>query len=184
MKKILILALCAVLMLSATVAQAELITVEQKQTFGLFSGTDAQGEAFEMKNVESKLVMINVWATYCSPCLTEMPDLSALATEYSEAGADFTMIGLCADANNYDGSINEATANIAVQVAEKLELSYPCIVADESILKTQAVKTQYVPTTFFLDAHGVILDTVVGSLSKEAWKEKIDAMLAQSENAL
>ena len=35
---------------------------------------------------QSRLTMINVWATYCNPCLREMPDLGALHQEFSEQG--------------------------------------------------------------------------------------------------
>ena len=46
----------------------------------------------------SKLTMLNVWATYCNPCLNEMPDLAEIAVAYDSA--DFQMLGIVSDVSD------------------------------------------------------------------------------------
>jgi len=61
-----------------------------------FEATDLEGNAVSSDVfAQSKLTMLNVWATYCGPCLNEMPELDELATEYD--GADFQLIGIISD---------------------------------------------------------------------------------------
>ena len=57
----------------------------------------------------SKLTMINVWATYCNPCLSEMPDLGKIAVSYDSA--DFQMIGIVSDVSVYseETAVTEAS---------------------------------------------------------------------------
>ena len=58
--------------------------------FSVFSTTDLEGNAVDQSILEGyDLTLVNVWATYCTPCLEEMPDLGSLAAEYEATGADY-----------------------------------------------------------------------------------------------
>lgn len=120
----------------------------------------------------SRLTMVNVWATYCNPCLREMPGLGELASEYETE--DFQLIGIISDV--MDGSDEEALGNAQYLIRET-GASYPHLLLNESLYYGMLVDVSAVPTTFFFNSEGTLLDTVVGSMEKEDWKEKIDEFL-------
>ena len=67
---------------------------------------------------QSRLTMINVWATYCNPCLSEMPELGELAGEY-EAG-DFQLIGVISDVPEATKGMDAEKVERAVEEAKSL----------------------------------------------------------------
>ena len=121
---------------------------------------------------QSRLTMINVWATYCNPCLREMPGLGELVSEYELE--DFQLIGIISDV--MAGSDEEALEN-ARYLIEETGASYPHLLLNESLYYGMLMDVTAVPTTFFFDSEGTLLDTVVGSMEKSDWKEKIDGLL-------
>lgn len=124
-------------------------------------GNKVTGEIFS----QSKLTMVNVWATYCNPCLNEMPELGELAAEYEQE--EFQIIGIVSDV--VEGS-DQALVKSLVQ---ETGADYPHLLLNESIYNALLTDVSAVPTTFFLDESGAILDTVVGAMEKSAWEEKI-----------
>ena len=61
-----------------------------------FEGTDLEGNMVSQAVfTQSKFTMVNVWATYCNPCLSEMPGLGELAAEYDRS--EFQLIGVISD---------------------------------------------------------------------------------------
>lgn len=121
---------------------------------------------------QSRLTMVNVWATYCSPCLNEMPDLGELAQEYDTE--DFQIIGIVSDV--LDGS-DDGSADYAAKLISQTGAAYPHLLLNESLYYALLSDVMAVPTTFFFDQDGNLLDTVVGSQDKAAWKEDIDGLL-------
>ena len=70
-----------------------------------FTATDLEGvEVDQSIFSDYKLTMVNVWATFCTPCINEMPDLGELAAEYSDQGV--RIVGLVLDTLDSDGSID------------------------------------------------------------------------------
>ena len=121
---------------------------------------------------EAKLTMVNVWATYCNPCLREMPGLGELAGEY--ASDEFQIVGVISDV--LEGS-DQRTLDYAADLVEQTSADYTHLLLNESLYYALLTDVSAVPTTFFIDEDGVILDTVVGSMEKSAWEEKINELL-------
>ena len=141
----------------------------------VFEGQDLDGNAVTSDIFsQSKLTMINVWATYCNPCLREMPDLGELAGEYDTA--DFQLIGIVSDVRE-NGS--EDKLEKAVSLVEKTGADYPHLLLNESLYSALVVNVSGVPTTFFVDENGVVLGAVAGSYEKSVWKEIIDGLLEE-----
>ena len=141
----------------------------------VFEGKDMEGNVISSDIfAQSRLTMINVWATYCNPCLREMPELAQLPDEYD--AADFQLIGIISDLmEGTDGNqMEEAEALI-----EQTGADYPHLLLNLSVYEALLTDVTAVPTTFFLDGEGNVLDTVVGAMDKESWKEKIDAFLEE-----
>lgn len=138
-----------------------------------FTATDMDGnEVSSDVFSQSKLTMVNVWATYCNPCLREMPGLGELAAEYDPE--EFQLIGIISDV--MEGGGTEMT-DLAASLIKQTGADYPHLLLNESLYYSLLTNVTAVPTTFFVDENGVILGTVVGSMDKSVWKEKIDELL-------
>lgn len=140
-----------------------------------FEAQDLEGNTVtESLFAESRLTMVNVWATYCNPCLSEMPGLGELAGEYDPD--QFQIIGIVSD-------VQEGAQEEAVEYAEALVsqtgAEYSHLLLNQSLFMALLRDVSAVPTTFFVDENGEVLDTIVGAMDKTAWKEKIDAFLEE-----
>ena len=139
----------------------------------VFEGQDLDGNTITQETCAlAKLTMINVWATYCNPCLKEMPDLGELAKEYE--AADFQLIGVVSDV--VEGQDQEAT-EYAASLVEETGADYPHMLLNESLYNGLLAGVSALPTTFFLNEKGEVLDVVVGAMDKSHWKEKVDGLL-------
>ncbi len=135
-----------------------------------FEGTDLEGNAISSDIfAQSKLTMVNVWATYCAPCLNEMPSLGELAEEYDTE--DFQIIGIVSDMQEGKDQ------SLAENLVEQTGASYPHLLLNESIYYGLLTDVTAVPTTFFIDKDGKVLDVVIGAMKKTAWEEKINGLL-------
>lgn len=138
-----------------------------------FEGQDIKGNTVTSSVLaQSRLTMVNVWATYCNPCLREMPDLGELAGEYDSG--DFQIIGIISDVQE---GATEKSLEYAEGLIEQTGANYPHLLLNESIYRALLTEVSAVPTTFFLDENGQVLDVVVGSMDKAAWEEKINGLL-------
>ena len=126
---------------------------------------------------ESKLTMLNVWATYCNPCLNEMPDLAEIAASYDSA--DFQMLGIISDVSVF--SEDDAIATAKDLVAQTGATTYPHLLLNQSLYDTLVGAVDSVPTTFFVNQNGELLGYVIGAKSKETWEDLIDELLAEMQ---
>lgn len=128
---------------------------------------------------KSKITVLNVWGTFCSPCIYEMPFLGELSREYDKSDVQF--IGIVSDSLDYYGNEDAEAVALAVELAEETKADYTHIIPSAELLYFLSDVTA-VPTTFFIDSEGnVIGDTEVGAKEKETWKELIDTLLKEAE---
>ena len=152
-------------------------TAEDEKYYLTFEATTIDGEAWNSERfANSKMTMINVWGTYCSPCLNEMPDLGKIATEYDTA--DFQLIGVICDVMEGDSEKNLATAK---DLIEQTQAKYPHLLLNESLYASFMGAVSAVPTTFFVRQDGSLIGYLTGAQSKENWKALIDQLLAELE---
>ena len=119
---------------------------------------------------DSKITMINIWATYCGPCIEEMPDIQKLYEEVK--GEKINVIGLVSDTPDTD---NE---ELAKKILEKKGAKFTNIIPDESIKNNILKDVSGVPTTLFVDSEGNIVgEFIVGGHSKEEYKKEIQDRL-------
>lgn len=151
-----------------------------QETAVVFEGQDIEGNAVTSEILsQSKLTMINVWATYCNPCLREMPELGELAGEYD--ADDFQIIGVISDVPQMVKGVDEEKVEKAIEEAksliEKTGANYPHLLLNTSLYNALLTEVTAVPTTFFIDAQGNVLEEVIGARDKESWKKLIDGLL-------
>ncbi len=117
---------------------------------------------------DNKLIMVNYWATWCGPCVGEIPDLVKISNDYADKG--FVIVGVLTGDDDIDG---------AKQFIADQNVGYP-VVMPEGFFLDQAEGIQAIPTTMFFDSTGKqIGDTVVGSRGYDDWAGLIDLLLTQ-----
>lgn len=150
---------------------------EPEKYYLTFNSTTTDGGTWTSDNfANSRLTMINIWGTYCSPCLNEMPDLGEIATEYD--AADFQLIGVICDVME---DADEKTLENAKELIEKTKANYPHLLLSESLYMNLVGAVSAVPTTFFVSQDGAVMGYLTGAQSKENWKSLIDQLLAEME---
>ena len=145
------------------------------QKFPAFEGKDLDGNAVDSSILsEAKLTVLNVWATYCTPCVNEMPDLETLSQNYKDKGVQ--VVGLVADVFDDEEKKAEAKEILSATGVTYVNL-LPDTVLDDSLL----YDITGTPTTLFLDSEGKILKIVEGTRDLDALTEMVDELLAAQE---
>lgn len=112
-------------------------------------GYDSQGHAIQFKNYQGRWLIVNYWASWCSPCLTEMPGLNAF---YNSHRSTIMVLGV-----NFDG-INDEELN---QIAEQRKINYPLL----SELNNPELKNQdfsVLPVSFIFNPQGKLVKILRG----------------------
>lgn len=145
---------------------------EESSASAAFTGTDLEGNAVTSDIFSrSKLTMVNVWATYCGPCLEEMPGLGELAAEYD--ARQFQIVGIVSDVKEGEDQ------TLAESLVRETGADYLHLLRSDSIEQAILSGVSAVPTTFFFDRDGRFLGGVVGSGEKSAWEEIVRGLLEE-----
>ena len=113
---------------------------------------DKSGRKLTLKNFRGKIVLLNFWATWCGPCVREMPSLERLHTMLQ--GNDFTVIALSEDRRGWD--------KIA-RFQDKIGLKVLPLFHDVSSKMMFAAKARGLPTTILVGRNGKELGRLTGS---------------------
>jgi thiol-disulfide isomerase/thioredoxin len=127
---------------------------------------DAAGKAADMKQWKGRPLVLNFWATWCAPCVEEMPELTALQAELQAKNVQILGIGI------------DNPANISA-FADKYKIGYPLYVAgmEGSELSRQlGNQAGGLPFTVLVDASGKVKKTYLGRLKMEVLRQDIAAM--------
>lgn len=137
-----------------------------------FEGTDLEGNAVSQEIfTRSGLTMVNVWATFCNPCLSEMPGLGELAAEYDPS--EFQIIGVVSDVREGEDQ------TLVEDLVRETGADYTHLLANASLDQALLSSVSGVPTTFFFDGEGAYLGGVVGAAEKSYWEELIHGLLEE-----
>lgn len=144
--------------------------------FGSFSAADMEGNPVNQEVFKDhKLTMINIWATFCGPCIQEMPELAQLQEEYGE---DFQIIGIVVDAADRNGNILPDKKAEAASIIEATGADYLHLLPSTSLTTAYLGRVQAVPETVFVDENGnQVGQSYVGARNKEQWKVIIDSLM-------
>jgi rhodanese-related sulfurtransferase/thiol-disulfide isomerase/thioredoxin len=127
-----------------------------------------------------KLTMVNVWATFCGPCINEMPDLGKLSAEYQDK--DFQIVGIVADSSDNTGEPIDDMVSLAKDIVKQTGADYKHILASSDLNTLLLNSVSAVPTTIFVDEKGSqVGEAYVGSRSEDEWKTIIDELLKEVE---
>ena len=156
---------------------------ESGDVFETLSLTDLDGNEVDSSVFEDyDLTMINIWATFCNPCLSEMPELAELSSEYAAGDNNVQIIGICTDITDIEGQPVQEGVDLAKQIVELTGASYRHLVPDADLMEFLMQEVAVVPTTYFVDSQGkVVGEATLGARDKASWQQEIDARLAMLE---
>jgi peroxiredoxin len=150
--------------LSQPTAQAD----EAVMAFRALSLPDATGKALAMSDFRGKPLVINFWATWCPPCVEEMPELSELHAQLAPKGLQ--MLGIAID-----------SPSKVAEFASKSAISYPLVVAGMSgteLGRQFGNANGMLPFTAVIDRHGRIVQRIPGRVRIESLRTSILELLA------
>lgn len=171
--------LLAALLLGA--CSKETGTIEKGDcVFGAFVTTDMAGNPVNEEIFSGyKLTMVNIWATFCGPCINEMPDLAQLQTQYE---GDLQVVGIVLDAADRNGNILPDKKAEAASIIEATEADYLHLLPSKSLNNAYLNEIQAVPVTIFLDENGNQVGVhYLGAKSKAQWIEVVNSLLESME---
>jgi cytochrome c biogenesis protein CcmG/thiol:disulfide interchange protein DsbE len=132
-----------------------------------FTLSDTSGATVSLAGLRGKVVLVNIWATWCPPCRAEMPAIQASYQRYQAAG--FTVLAV---------NLGEDAATVAAFLDQQ-RLTFPTLL-DPQMSVGAAYRTSAIPGSFFIDRngtvravyrgplpHGVIDATVAGLVAEE-----------------
>ncbi len=119
---------------------------------------------------KNKLTMVNIWATWCGPCIDEMPEISKL---YNELPIGTNVISICTDAGDDEDSLDTAK-----EVMNKSNAKFKTLIPDVVLKKNLTDGIQVFPTTIFIDSKGKVVGSPhFGEPTAEGFKKSIDEHL-------
>lgn len=179
-----------------SVSEAQYYKIDFADWFKSFEVTDLSGnQVTEAIFQKADVTLINIWGTFCGPCIDEMPALGEIDRSYrAQADADgkvpFQIIGLVGDAIMADENgypiINPEIQKTAEDIASQTKADYVHLMPTGNfglnVMGTGEI--QYFPTSIFVDSEGTILkvngsDITVGGHNKAQWESLIADVLAQ-----
>ncbi len=120
------------------------------------------GKKWNLDENRGRVVLLNFWATWCTPCRTETPMLVKLGKEYNDRGLN--IVGIALD--------SEGTAIIKKFIAE-YKVDYPILLP---VSGSALSRIDPVPTTILIDAKGFLVKKYVGELPEKILREDIEKL--------
>ncbi len=153
------------------------VNSEDVTSVGKFETTGIDGKTYtEEVFSDYDLTLVNIFTTWCSPCVQEIPELQKLYEEMKEKGVG--VAGVVLDAADENGNPDEDTVKKAGILQEKTKAKYPFLIPDSTMLNGRLKGINAFPETFFVDKNGNIVgDTYTGSHSLDEWKEIVEKEL-------
>lgn len=121
---------------------------------------DMQGQVHRLSDYRGKWVLVNFWATWCPPCMVEVPDLIALHDAHKDK--DLVVIGVSID-----------STKVAVKkFVAKYHITYPVVVGDYKLAE-QVGEIDALPTSYLFDPNGKAVVAHTGIVTQASLEEYI-----------
>ena len=126
------------------------------------------GGSISSSELKGKVVMLDFWATWCGPCISEMPVLLKLASEYEPKGVVFLA------ASRDDPSIAKVQVGMFIDERAPALARYAAFADDGT---ADAYSVSAIPTMVLIDRKGQLHASYLGAASERAWRARIEEVL-------
>ncbi|MBT2543763.1 TlpA family protein disulfide reductase [Streptomyces sp. ISL-44] len=137
-------------------------------------GATVDGKTLDTTELKGKIVVLNVWGSWCPPCRAEAPGFAKVSKELADAGKDVAFVGI----NTRDNSTQNATA-----FEESYGITYPSLYDPDGKLMLRFPKgtlnPQAIPSTIVLDKEGKIAARTLIAVNETQLRSMIDPLLAE-----
>jgi peroxiredoxin len=144
--------------------QAELLALENVEA-PEFETVDIHGKTHRLSEHRGKVVLVNIWATWCPPCRKEMPELDGLYKSRADQG--FVVFGLSTEASELQREF----------AAEKVSITYPLLTVEGNVPELYRTTARY-PANYLIDRNGRLTPAPSTEQPFERLVEKVDSLLA------
>lgn len=135
-----------------------------------FTLQSLDGKTVRLSDFRGKAVLLNFWATWCQPCKLEMPWFVELQKQYGPQG--LAVVGVAMDDTGKD--------NVA-KFAKEMGVNYPVLLGKESVADEYG-GLEYLPTSFYLDREGKVVERVFGLRSRSDIEDWIKEALGKGSS--
>lgn len=155
------------------------INEEEELTIGLtsFRTKDIYGTEWDQSIFQDySLTMVNVWGTFCGPCIDEMPSLGELQNEYESKGVN--IVGIVVDVQDDNLELIDEQISLAKEIAEGTGADYTHLIVTEEMIDSVLNQFDAIPASFFVDSDGnIVSEFYIGSREKADWAGIIESFL-------
>jgi cytochrome c biogenesis protein CcmG/thiol:disulfide interchange protein DsbE len=124
-----------------------------------------KGKTITLDDYKGKVLILNIWDTWCPPCRAEIPDFIELYDEYQNKNVE--ILGVAAGRNG---------KNAVVDFVKEYKINYPIAIGSSDIFQGFG-GVRSIPTTFIIDKKGNIVEKIVGLRPKEMFENKINSLI-------
>ena len=163
------LAIAVMLFPPASSAAIAIRKVAARKHAPAFELQDAEGKTVQLSDYTGKVVLLDLWATWCSPCKNSIPWMIELAEKYREAG--LTVIGISMDEDGWP---------IVKPFMDKMKITYPVLLGNKRIGYLYG-DVDSLPLAFFLDRNQRVAAIHLGAASRKDFEKTIQVLLDSRE---
>jgi peroxiredoxin len=149
------------------VAGAAYFSFSAKNAAPQVSFTGLNGEQFSTASLRGKVVMVNFWATSCTTCVKEMPEMVETYQKYKGRGLEFVAVAMSYDRADY-----------VLNFVETRKLPFKVALDVQGDLAKSFGDVKLTPTTFVIDKSGIIIKRYVGEPEFPALHQLLEKALA------
>ncbi|MHB8866074.1 MAG: TlpA family protein disulfide reductase, partial [Pirellulaceae bacterium] len=136
-----------------------------------FALTDLSGQPISLAGYQGKVLIVDIWWTWCPPCRAEIPSFIKLQDQYGPKGLQ--IVGI-----NYENTNDDAAKEAVQKFMQENGMNYPCAMGTEAI-QQQIPNFGVFPTTIFIDRTGKVRTKLEGAYEYEYLEALVQILLEE-----